>query len=72
MAWGCLRPRVGRWGWLLRLPDPVIPPEDGQPISRAPAWEICDLCSATCLGLAPSRCCRRFAESIVAISRRIS
>ena len=36
----------------------------------APAWGMCNLCSATCRGLAPSRYCRRFAESIVAISKR--
>src|ERR1700733_2463667 len=53
-------------------PDPGTRTEGGQPISRRPALGICDLCSATCRGLAPSRCCRRFVESTAATLKRTS
>src|SRR6266571_3387040 len=56
----------------LRLPTPALLrlPGDGRPMSRAPTWGMCGLCSATCRGRAPSQYCRRFAACIVAMSKR--
>ena len=49
---------------------PLDLPRDGQPVARAPAWEMFSPCSATCRGAALSRCWRRFAASIAATSKR--
>ena len=48
-----------------------LDPAGGQSAGgRVPAWEMFSPCSATCRGAALSRCCRRFAASIAATSKR--